>query len=574
MTVSRNSRPITSPTPRPSRPGRTILALRARATYSNYGSHSNRMVPVYTFGSKVDLGAVTGANSSYRDAEKLKAIYGYLPPNTVNPTAEYCDQSELYRVQREAVGRGVKHLFVVWFDGLDWPTTQAAAIAKTGRVYESGKGSGLIFQDYAKGNPRYGYAVTSPTHTQSVRNVDSLQTVVVDQGEELGIGWQRCGDCGPNSWTAGAALPCKARGYFKGSPSDAEREVDRTDWAGSFTAWKPDLGAECGRVRQRGQVVQRRPASNAWQPKQAGSSRPCSISSRSRGAGRSGTVTSVPFCHASPAAMYAHNVDRDDYQDLAREMLGLSGIVQTMGKETAPAGARRRNRHGFRDREPCFCREDPQELWGECGGGERVSASSSRKAIDAANGVCLRRRRIEPPGQAGGEVLNRAAERAAEVRVPGCSASSAPRNRTLPYRTVDGQFDPAPNQGSNGKPGAIETHSRSDLHENPSLADMTRSAIKVLAGRPEPPFALFVESGDVDWGLHSNNPRHCHRGRVQRRARRLSLPSSSGSESHSNWDDSSAMIVSFGRPRWSSTIPRPSSRRSRICPPPPGLPPG
>ena len=45
-----------------------------------------------------------------------------------------------------------------------------------------------------------------------------------------------------------------------------------------------------------------------------------------------GTVTSVPFNHASPAAMYAHNVSRDDYQDLGREMLGLDSIVQTSGK--------------------------------------------------------------------------------------------------------------------------------------------------------------------------------------------------------------------------------------------------
>ncbi len=41
-----------------------------------------------------------------------------------------------------------------------------------------------------------------------------------------------------------------------------------------------------------------------------------------------GTVTSVPFDHVSPAVMYAQNVDRDDYQDLARAMLGLPGIMQ------------------------------------------------------------------------------------------------------------------------------------------------------------------------------------------------------------------------------------------------------
>ena len=43
---------------------------------------------------------------------------------------------------------------------------------------------------------------------------------------------------------------------------------------------------------------------------------------------KAGTVTSVPFCHASPAGMYAQNVDRDDYQDIARAMLGLPGIIQ------------------------------------------------------------------------------------------------------------------------------------------------------------------------------------------------------------------------------------------------------
>ncbi len=39
-----------------------------------------------------------------------------------------------------------------------------------------------------------------------------------------------------------------------------------------------------------------------------------------------GAVTSVPICHATPAAAYAHNVSRDDYQDLTRDMLGLKSI--------------------------------------------------------------------------------------------------------------------------------------------------------------------------------------------------------------------------------------------------------
>jgi alkaline phosphatase len=65
----------------------------AGGVFSNHTSHSNRLIPVYTFGRKVDLGAVTGSNSAYRDASKVKDLYGFLPERTVNPEAEYADHS-------------------------------------------------------------------------------------------------------------------------------------------------------------------------------------------------------------------------------------------------------------------------------------------------------------------------------------------------------------------------------------------------------------------------------------------------------------------------------------------------
>jgi alkaline phosphatase len=46
--------------------------------FSNHTSHSNRMVPVYLFGTKGDLKSVMGENSRYRDPEKIKATYGFL----------------------------------------------------------------------------------------------------------------------------------------------------------------------------------------------------------------------------------------------------------------------------------------------------------------------------------------------------------------------------------------------------------------------------------------------------------------------------------------------------------------
>ena len=44
------------------------------SVFSNHASHSNRLVPVYVFAGKADLGAVIGKNSRYRDAEKIKRV--------------------------------------------------------------------------------------------------------------------------------------------------------------------------------------------------------------------------------------------------------------------------------------------------------------------------------------------------------------------------------------------------------------------------------------------------------------------------------------------------------------------
>ena len=189
--------------------------------FSNHTSHTNRLVPVYVFGAKADLRRIMGVNSRYRDPEKIKATYGFLPEHTVNPAAVYADQSDLYWVQKQAVTRGVKHLFIIWFDGLDWPTTQAAAIVKTGKVYEEGKGTGLVFQDYdAAGTRKYGFVVTSPTHDQNRHDVNT-QTIAIPS-TSLGGGYDPR-IAGPNPWEPGP-LGSKARGYLKGqSANEADR---------------------------------------------------------------------------------------------------------------------------------------------------------------------------------------------------------------------------------------------------------------------------------------------------------------------------------------------------------------
>ena len=53
------------------------------------------------------------------------------------------------------------------------------------------------------------------------------------------------------------------------------------------------------------------------------------------------------------------------------------------------------------------------------------------------------------------------------------------------------------------KYAAIRPYTPADIDENPTLADMTRAALDVLAARGS--FWLMVEAGDVDWASHANN---------------------------------------------------------------------
>jgi len=455
--------------------------------FSNHGSHSNRLIPFYAFGRKVDLSGVTGKNSPYRDPERIKALYGTLPENTLNPEAEYADQSDLYRVQREAVARGAKYLFIVWFDGLDWPTTQAAAIAKTNRVYTEGKGSGLLFQDYpADGSAQFGYYVTSPTHDQNQPDLDA-QTVTIPASSLSGGYDARI--AGPNPWTLGP-LAAKAPGYLKGQSATASDKAGVAAVGGVLHAYADSSTTAAAFVS--GQKAY----NNGLNVTDDGRFVPTLFHELQAKGWKVGTVTSVPFDHASPAAMYAHNVHRDDYQDLARDMLGLSHIGHEAKREQRHPGLDVVMGAGWGQ----LTNDKSLKAQGRNGvaGGLHVT-DADLAAVDAANGGAYRVVHTTP-GEAGGVLVRAAAADAAAKgqRLFGLFGSKTLNH--LPYRTADGQFDPSPDLD-----GKAEQYTPADLKEQPTLADMTAAALTVLAAKPGQPFVLFVEAGDVDFALHKNN---------------------------------------------------------------------
>ena len=430
-------------------------------TFSNWTNHSNRLIPVYTFGG--DLGAIKGEKSAYRDEKMLKKLYGQVPDETLNEDAEYFDQTQLFTLQKLAIANGKKNIIVMVFDGMDWQTTQAAAVYKSQKVpYTQGRGNVHSFQTYDKAPTDFGFCVTSAHNAGTKKDVDS-QTVSNIGGYARGGYNSDFGGMSP--WSQPGDLS-----YLIGRRKSLNHVV--TDSAASATSictGKKTYNAAIG-VDPDGKRLK-------------------SIAHRFQKMGRSiGVVTSVPIPHATPASAYAHNVSRNDYQDISRDLLGLPSVSHhepMLGMDVVMGAG-----WGV-DKKDDTAKQGKNYL-----PGNSYLHQEDLDKINVDNGgkytVATR-----TPGVKGSDVLADATRAAVEgnhrlVAFFGAGCTH------LPYATADGNYDPTRGIKS------TDNYTPEELSENPSLAEMADSALQVLSTNRKG-FWLMVEAGDVDWANHNNN---------------------------------------------------------------------
>ncbi len=439
--------------------------------YTSWTSHSNRLIPVYTFGIKLD--SVAGANSIYRSASRLRDLYGYVPRRTVNTEANYFDQTDIYRIQQQAVAAGKKRVILFVFDGMDWWTTWAAAVHQAGDVrYTEGRGSGLNFQDYRGVETDFGYMVTSPASGGGKCDVDDQDVTIPGSAALGGYDWRLAGDTPWSRPTDPLYLIGKSR----------ERKHAYTDSASSATSMTSgvktyNVAVNCDALGHPVKPIAQQLQEQGW---------------------AIGVVTSVPISHATPACAYSNNVHRDDYQDLTRDLIGRPSIAHS--DEPLPGvdvllGA------GWGQTEKKDSAQGDNFV-----SGNKYLTDDDRRAIDVKNGgryVVVERTKSKD----GRTLLAEAAKRAIDEnhRLFGYFGG---KNGHLPFRTADGKFDPtyhvALNKLDVPGPAEGEKYKSADRKENPTLTDFATAALDVLADR-EKPFWLMIESGDVDWANHSNN---------------------------------------------------------------------
>ena len=447
--------------------------------YAAWSNHTNRLIPVYSFG--MTLEAVSGTNSVYRDERRLRDLYGRLPDHTLNPSARYFDQTDVYRLQLAAADAGKKIVVLVVFDGMDWHTTRTAAIASAGRVcYSEGRGDVLAFQAYRGTTTDFGFCATSPANEGTTYDVDA-QAVKNPGGERPG-GYDP-GRGGETPWDPRASMR-----YLTGRDRDVPHPF--TDSAASATSLC------CGR-KTYNDSINVGPSGEQFEP----------IARLLQARGWAvGAVTSVPVSHATPACAYANNVSRGDYQDIARDLLGEPSVAH---HEPLPGldvlvGCG----HGVSV-------ESDADQGRDFEVGNKYVAPSTLAAIDVRNGgrYVVAGRTPDIPG---GDVIAAAAADAIARKLRLFGFFGAAEGH-LPFQTADGDFLPGESRPDDDHDGAVDPlhkkyggtirYAPADLVENPSLAEMTTAALDVLGARGK--FWLMVEAGEVDWASHANNIDTC-----------------------------------------------------------------
>jgi alkaline phosphatase len=430
--------------------------------YSTWMNHSNRLIPIYTFG--ISLDSLHREGSVYTNAAAIEKLYGKVPDNTLAETASYFDQTDVYRLQQQAVAAGKSQIILIVFDGMDWNSTYNAAIYKNGEVtYREGRGNGLSFQDYRGTVTDYGYFVSSPRLGNCRLDVDA-QTVV-------GGDKPATGGYDPDKGGAMPGFDSPPRDYLMGLDRTQPHTV--TDSASSATSMTAGIKTYNAAINV--DVLGNKVDTIAHQLQR---DRKFAI----------GVVTNVPISHATPAAAYAHNVSRDDYQDITRDLIGLPSVSH---RDAPLPGV---------------------DVLIGCGWGE----AKSNDAAQGANFVPgrqffdpddLRSVSLEQggkyvvtqrtPGKRGVQVLKEATDRAIQGKHRLLGVFGAVDGH-LPFATADGKFNPT--LDAKGQ----TNYTRADVDENPELSDMAVAALDHLK-QDEQGFWLMIEAGDVDWANHANN---------------------------------------------------------------------
>jgi alkaline phosphatase len=221
---------------------------------------------------------------------------------------------------------------------------------------------------------------------------------------------------------------------------------------------------------------------------------------------RTGSVTSVPFCHATPAAFLTHADDRYNYGDIARQIIRECPAEVVMG-----CGHPYYDRSGQPVGEPNFRYMGDEETWKALIDGELGADADGDGSADAWTVIQTSeqfRSMLEGP-------------------VPSRVFGIAPIYRTL-------------QQEREGSEEADPFHVPL-IKTVPTLSEMALAAINILDDGPDG-FFLMIEGGAVDWAAEENQPGRLIEEQIS--FNRAVEAVVEWIESHSRWQDTLLIVTS------------------------------
>lgn len=185
-----------------------------------------------------------------------------------------------------------------------------------------------------------------------------------------------------------------------------------------------------------------------------------------------GVVTTVQISHATPAGFTAHNKSRNNYDEIAREMIYKSGLEVIMGcghpeynNDGKPAGLKKEYKY-----------VGGKTVWEDLKDGSAIGSDAD------GDGVPDKWTVIHEPAE-----FKKLMSGPTPKRVIG-----------IPKKLKTLQQE----RGGKGKADAFEVPYNGDV---PTLAQMARGALNVLDNDPDG-FYLMIEGGAIDWASHDNQP--------------------------------------------------------------------
>jgi alkaline phosphatase len=193
----------------------------------------------------------------------------------------------------------------------------------------------------------------------------------------------------------------------------------------------------------------------------------------------SGVVTSVPFCHATPAGFSSHNESRSNYDEIAFEMLVHSPLTLIMG-----AGHPWYNNDGKKRDSANYTYVGTRDVWN--------SIISGLKNCEQGH-VTFNLQDIDGDGVSDEWFFSD------NLKYLNKQFSDGMKIKRLFYLAPVFETLQSERSDSSASPWGVPYN-----ESVPSLKDMSLQALEFLSGDPEG-FFLMIEGGAIDWAAHDND---------------------------------------------------------------------